>query len=376
MRVLMLSKALVMGAYQRKLEEMASLPGVELTVVVPPYWQEGSQRAVLERAHTNGYELVVADMALNGHYHLHFYRGLGSVVQRVRPDIFHIDEEPYNLATVQAMRLGRRAGARCLFFTWQNLYRAQPWNPAERYCLANAAAAIAGNEEAAAVLRRKAFTAPVAVIPQFGVDPNVYHPQPELRARRAERMGDRATAAAFVIGYAGRLVEQKGLLVLLEAVAGLRGDWRLLLIGSGPLRATLLERCARLGIGEQVTILDAVASTDVPAWLNVIDCLVLPSLTRPNWKEQFGRVLIEAMACEVPVIGSDSGEIPHVVGDSGLIAHEGDAAHLRLQIESLLSDGDLRRTLAARGRERVLAQYTQKRVAEATCRFYDGLLNT
>ena len=59
-----------------------------------------------------------------------------------------------------------------------------------------------------------------------------------------------------------------------------------------------------------------------------MDVSVLPSLTRPNWKEQFGRTLAEAMSCETPVIGSDSGEIPHVIGDAGLIFKEGDAQAL------------------------------------------------
>ncbi len=174
MRILMLSKALVVGAYQKKLEELALEPGVELTAVVPPYWQEGRHRTMLERAHTHGYELAVLPMALNGHYHLHFYPGLGKVVQRIRPDLFHIDEEPYNLATLQAMYVGRRAGARCVFFTWQNIYRAHTFNLLERYNLTHAAAAIAGNRAAAEILRRKGFSKSIEVIPQFGVDPAVF----------------------------------------------------------------------------------------------------------------------------------------------------------------------------------------------------------
>ncbi len=370
MRVLMISKALVVGAYQTKLEEMARLPGLELTVVVPPYWQEGSQRIPLQRAHTTGYELIVLPMALNGHYHLHYYSGLGGVMGRVRPDVIHIDEEPYNLATWQALRLGRLQEARCIFFTWQNLYRPQAWNLAERYTLAHADAAIAGNEEAAAVLRRKGFRRPVAVIPQFGVDPNRYRPDPSARTARAEIISSPVSDETFVIGYLGRLVEQKGLLVLLQAVSSLSGDWRLLLLGDGELRPTIERRAAELGIAQQLTIAPPVPSTEVPRWLNALDCLVLPSLTRPNWKEQFGRVLVEAMACQVPVVGSDSGEIPNVIADAGLVAHEGDAAELGQRLASLMTDPALRQRLAAAGRQRVLARYAQASVARDTYQFY------
>ena len=85
MRVLMLSKALVVGAYQVKLEEMARQPGIELTVVVPPFWREGNSITRLQRTHTSGYELIVADMALNGHFHLHFYPQLASIVEPGAP---------------------------------------------------------------------------------------------------------------------------------------------------------------------------------------------------------------------------------------------------------------------------------------------------
>jgi glycosyltransferase involved in cell wall biosynthesis len=373
MRVLMLSKALVVGAYQKKLEEMARWPGIELTALVPPYWREGRQQMDLQRAHTAGYELLVLDMAFNGHFHVHFYRGLGSVVRRVRPHIFHIDEEPYNFATFQAMRLGQAMRARCLFFTWQNLYRPQPWNLVERYNLAHADAAIAGNDEAAAILKRKGFHRPVSVVPQFGSDPAIYRYLPEVRANRRELV-PLATTETFVIGYLGRLVEQKGLLVLVQAAAKLAGDWRLVLVGEGDLRPTITRLAAELGISDRVTIVNSVRSTEVPRWLNAIDCLVLPSLTRPNWKEQFGRVLVEAMACQVPVIRSDSGEIPHVIGDAGIIVHEGDIAHLSAQIACLMANRVLCQHLGELGRARVLARYTQASVAAATCSFYEQLL--
>ncbi len=93
---------------------------------------------------------------------------------------------------------------------------------------------------------------------------------------------------------------------------------------------------------------------DVPRALAEIDTLAAPSLTQPHWKEQFGRVLIEAMACGVPVVGSDSGEIPQVVGDAGLIVPEGDVAALRAALLHLAEDSSLCERLAHAGRARVL----------------------
>jgi glycosyltransferase involved in cell wall biosynthesis len=93
---------------------------------------------------------------------------------------------------------------------------------------------------------------------------------------------------------------------------------------------------------------------------------VLPSLTRRNWKEQFGRVLVEAMACGVPVIGSDSGAIPEVIGEAGLIVPEGDIQALADALRAIMWDVGVQRKLGKMGRERVLERFTQKEIAART----------
>jgi glycosyltransferase involved in cell wall biosynthesis len=108
--------------------------------------------------------------------------------------------------------------------------------------------------------------------------------------------------------------------------------------------------------------------------MQLLDAFVLPSLTRPNWIEQFGRVLPEAMACETPVIGSRSGEIPHVIGDAGLVFAEGNVPELVACVQKLLDDPQLYADLASRGRQRVLENYTQERIAQQTYEVYQEML--
>ena len=372
MRVLMVSKACIVGAYQKKLEELARFDDVELTVIVPPYWRDERGVMPLERVHTEGYHLIVEPMLLNGHFHLHFYPGLAKHVRRLQPDIVHIDEEPYNVATFQAMRLAKRARAKALFFTWQNLKRTYPFpfNCIESYNLKKADYAIAGNQEAVEVWRGKGYTGPIKVIPQFGVDPEIY------KARITHHVS-RITlhASRFTIGYVGRLVEEKGVQVLLQAVDGLAGEWRLRILGSGPMQSQLEALARQLDIVERVSFESPIPSAQMPAFYNQLDALVLPSLTRPHWKEQFGRVLIEAMACGVPVVGSRSGEIPHVIGQAGLTFTEGDVQELRARLAQLMDAPAFRADLARRGRERVLAHYTQAKIAAETHEVYRQLLN-
>ncbi len=366
MRILMVSKACIVGVYQRKLEEIARFPDVELMVVVPPSWRDGDRAAPLERVHTEGYELVVEPVALNGNFHLHFYPHLKRRLRSFAPDILHIDEEPYNFATYHALRLAERFGARSLWFTWQNLNRRYPFpfRLIERYNLRHIDHAIAGSDGAAAVWREKGYSGPLTVIPQFGVDPAVFAP--------AQGRHDRGRG--FVVGYVGRLVAEKGVDLLLEAISGLTGSHRLIVLGAGPELGRLKELSRRLGLDERVVFEGWLASPRMPNFYRGLDVLVLPSRSRPNWIEQFGRVLIEAMACGVPVVGSDCGEIPQVVDDAGLIFPEDDAAALREHLVRLMRDPDLWAALSRRGRERVLARFTQAQVAAQTVAVYREMM--
>ncbi len=368
MRVLMLSKALVVGQYQAKAQALACKPGVELTVVVPPYWRDERGVMPLERKYTAGYRLVVAPLQLNNNFHLHFYPTIGELVARVHPDLIHLDEEPYNLATFHALRAARQHApqSRVVFFTWQNLRRRYPppfaWM--EQYVYRHTDYALAGNHAAVEVLHAKGFTRPIRVIPQFGVDPAIYTPASQYDAN----------SKRFVIGFAARLVPEKGAALLLDAVARLDGDWELRLLGSGPERRHLEAQVHRLHIADRVKLMDWQPSAQMPDFYRALDVFVAPSLSRANWIEQFGRVLTEAMACNVPVIGSSCGEIPNVIGDAGLLFPEGDSAALTAALRGLMNEPARRTELGEQGRTRVLEHFTQQRIVDETYAVYVELL--
>ncbi|WP_376793010.1 glycosyltransferase family 4 protein [Thermoflexus sp.] len=360
MRVVLLSKALVMGAYQRKAEEIARHEDIQLIVLVPPAWRDERGVLPLERAHTRGYTLLVEPIALNGHFHLHFYPHLGRRLRALRPHLLHIEEEPYNLATWHAIRIARALGIRVVFFSWQNLLRRYPppfcwW---EQDVLGSADAAIVGSETAARVWRAKGYTGPIAVIPQVGVDPVVFSPAPERPPR------------PFTIGYVGRWVPEKGIDLLIRAAAGLPGDWRVRIIGNGPEGPSLRRLAERLGLSERISFEPPSPSTRMPEVYRGLDVLVLPSRTRRNWTEQFGRVLIEAMACGVPVIGSSAGEIPWVIGEAGLVFPEDREDALREALHRLMEDPQLHQALREKGRQRVLERFTHQRIAQDTVAVY------
>jgi glycosyltransferase involved in cell wall biosynthesis len=369
MRVLMISKALVAGTSQRKLEELAKCPDIELTLATPPYWHhDDGSMLELERLYTSGYRMIVTPMRLNGNFHLHYYPQLGRIMREVQPEIVHIDEEPYNFATFQAMWLAQKHKARALFFTWQNLYRSYPppFRQMELYNYRHAQVALAGNRDAAEVLKRKGFTGPIRIIPQFGFDTDIY--------KRTQPHKPRAAGDPFILGFVGRIKDSKGLDLLIDALAQLPDYCRVVFIGNGQMRGELEQQAARLGVGERVTFRGGVPTYEIPHVMQELDALVLPSVTRPNWIEQFGRTLAEAMSCETPVIGSRSGEIPYVIDDAGLTFEEGNVQELAACVRKLIDDPELYATLAKKGRQRVIENYTQERIAQQTYEVYREMM--
>ncbi len=362
----MISKACLVGAYQTKLEAIARHDDVDLSVMVPPSWNDPAGPVLLEKKHTEGYKLLVDPIRFNGRYHLHYYPSLKKRLTEIKPDIVHIDEEPYNVATWLAMRQAKAAGAKTLFFSWQNLNRnyPPPFHQMESQVLQGVDGAIMGNNDAVQVWQSKGYRGRYQVIPQFGVDPTIFKPP----VKRDKGRG-------FIIGSANRrLVPEKGEDILLKAAADLPGIWRLHIAGDGPASPGLQQIAKDLGIADRVHFDGSISSTDMVTYLQQMDVLVLASRTLPNWKEQFGRVLVEAMACETAVVGSDSGEIPNVIDKAGLIFPEDNVEALQKQLKILIQSENLRDDLGKAGRQRVLDKYTQAQIAAQTVAVYREII--
>ena len=396
-RVVLVSKALVDSAYRAKAELIGAEADIDLTVIVPATWREGG-RAMAPAPRGVDYALIPTRVRRPGDFHLHWLPDLGPLLARLAPDVVHVDDEPYNHVTWRAMRAARAAGARTVFFAWQNLARGVPlpFRWLERSVLRSADGAIAGTESAAHVLRHKGFWGPLWVLPQFGVDEARFQPAPteedpvgqaDVSASAAAQAGVSASAAAradvsarvrpLTVGYVGRLVPEKGVDVLVQALAGLEHPWRLEIAGDGPARAELtrlLDTLSRSGVPEplsdRVRFHGWLTGEKLPDFYHHLDVLVLPSRATRRWEEQFGRVLVEAMACGIPCIGAHTGEIPGVLGDAGLTFPDGDALALRAALAALATDRQLREDLAARGRARILEHFTMRRVAAESAAIY------
>ncbi|HPD19550.1 MAG TPA: glycosyltransferase family 4 protein, partial [Candidatus Goldiibacteriota bacterium] len=173
----------------------------------------------------------------------------------------------------------------------------------------------------------------------------------------------------YNIVYIGRLTKEKGIDILLEGICNIQ-NVKLHIAGTGNLLQEIKQKIEKLNVQDKVIFHSYVEREKIPEFLNKMDILVLPSITTPDWKEQFGRVIIEAFAAKVAVIGSDSGAIPEVIGDAGIVFKENNATDLRNKLEDLMKNDDLYTRCIEKGYERVKNKYTNERIAADIDEFY------
>lgn len=388
MRILVASHTYIVDLNGEKLRALSHLePDLEVTVVVPRRWRPGGvQNKIIEtqpRQEGSFRVVPVSNFSENNQGLLTFGADIIPLLRQFRPQIIQVEQGAKGLGYAQFIALNQLLGlkAKNVFFTWWNLpYEVKfPLSVLHDYNLRNTHGLVAGNQDAVEVLKQHGYQGSHIVMPQLGVDESRFRPQPQPELKN--QLGIQPDE--FVVGFVGRFVEEKGLLTLGKALAGLKGHpWKWLLLGRGPLQSVLMEKAAEWGIKDQVILIESVPHDEVPCYINLMNTLVLPSettdkfktLTAAGWKEQFGHVLIEAMASKVPVIGSDSGEIPNVIGDAGLVFPEGDVEGLRHCLVSLMEQPELAQKFAELGYERAMNQYTNKALARQLLDFYKEVL--
>jgi L-malate glycosyltransferase len=390
-KILIASHSYIIELNREKLRELAQLePGIEVTIVVPKKWRPGGvMKSTIEtQPFQDGNFRVVplTNYSQNNQGLLSFGPELITLMREFRPDVIQVEQGVKSLAYAQMITLNKLLGlkAKMLFFTWWNLPYATkfPLAQLERYNLHNSSGIVVGNTDGYNVLRDRGYNGPMRIMPQLGVDEQLFQAQaqPDLAAQYGIQPED------FVIGFVGRFVPEKGLKTLFHAAAQLDSkldnpNWKMLLLGRGPMQAELQALAGELGFADRLIQVESVPHADVYRYINLMSVLLLPSettnefktLTASGWKEQFGHVLIEAMACRVPVIGSDSGEIPNVIDDAGLVFPEGDVEQLRDRLTQLISDPDFAQAIGQKGYQRAMVKYTNRALAKDLLEFYRSL---
>ncbi len=369
MRLLLVDTVAVRSGERAKAAALAAC-GHAVTLLAPLRFRENYALLRARRPRSAAYRLVLGRVEGKPPNRCLFFSGLRQAFDPAPEAVLVMADENFWL-TWQMLRAARLLAPRALFLchSWQNLdfdrrRFPQPtrllyeWDTAlERGVFARAAAIMVRNREAAGVLRRRGYAGRLAYIP-WGVDAHRFTPGPAAGAR------------PYTVGFVGRLVADKGVLDLLAASRLMTAGHRLLIVGGGPLEGAVeAEARARPGVVERVPVAD---HRDMPDLYRRMDVLALPSRTGRAWKEQFGRVLAEAMCCRVAVAGSNSGAIPEVIGGAGRVFTEGDPGHMARVLDEL-ADPSVRGPLAAAGERRARERFSWATWAARTDRLLSDL---
>lgn len=372
MRILVISHPAIQPTYQRKFEEIARHAHVRMRVVVPDTWFENDQTLHFSgRRASEDLSFYPGKITSPGYGSRYFFtRGLVTHFREFRPDIIHLEEEPWSLCALQTIMLKKLfcPESKLIFRTSLSIPIKLKFGfigaLIERIAFREFDHAFILSGRAGELLRRKGYRKGMRISPN-GVDTRIFRKMDANDLRAELKIAENE----FVMGYIGRLMHMKGMDTLLEAF-GMLDNGRLLLVGSGDYRDKMLSIASRLGIDEKMLLVGSVPAADVPKYINCMDVLILPSITTPGWVEFFGRVLAEAMLCNVPVIGSSSGEIPNVIGDAGLIFQEEDVNDLKDKIAMLMENPELREDLKKKGYKRAASLYTWEAIARDTYETY------
>jgi glycosyltransferase involved in cell wall biosynthesis len=368
LRVVRIAHASLTPALRGRERALARMyPEIDFELITPPRWREAEVE--VEAEPDEYFPVKTAGTFLSRHIQLFAYdpRPIVEVFRRHKPHVIDMNHEPYSVPCAEILTLRRLfvPQAEVVMQTAQNIMKNYPvpFSQMERRAFREVSAAYMCSETVREVLEKKGFKKPMHIAP-FGVDLEMF--QPDCRAENE----------IFTIGFIGRLLPAKGLSVLIDAAANIKDEkWRLLIVGDGPERTAAESRIAEHGLQNRCRFVGAVSYDETPQYFQKLDVLVVPTVTTETIREQFGRVIVEAMACNVPVIGSTCGAIPEVIGEAGIVVPENDAAALAAALQKLIENRDLQRKLALAGRKRVEEHYTWERVAEKIYAVYREVLS-
>lgn len=286
-------------------------------------------------------------------------KALRVMVRDLRPDLIHLVGDPWTPTAETGAAAARDlkipytiaatsslGGPRGLTARWQ----------ANR--IRDGAVGLAGvTKPALDLLATDARSGPRAVLPQLGF---------EIPGQLPER----EPADSVLFAVVGRVVPERGLDLLLDALAEVYGDWRLQIVGTGPAQEALEAQAQRLGLSARIEWLGGVPRQELVGLWAEADAIVAPSRTTPTWVEPSGSLVLEAMSWGVPALVSRCGALPDVVADAGMVIDEGDRPALTRALARLVEDPALARTLGRAARRRVLEHYGDGPIAERMVKFW------
>lgn len=335
---------------------------LDIHLLVPRDWKETTRAIKCEEERGGSLAIHVSGIMFGHRAHRVLYTKLHQIVRHIQPDIILAIHAPEHYATLQILLARRflRGGFGIALFASRNIDLPKVGFPYKLAFLNQLCDWYTAREKVDAVFHRPAeygflyerYSDTRVYVPHH-VDCSIFKPDTKVKSNMD----------VVTLAYVGRLVRAKGVHLLISALAQLPRNTVLRIIGEGDEAAHLHRLAARFGVDGQIKFEEPVRYAEMPKVFNSIDILILPSIETPRWKELFGRVLIEAMACGVPLVASATGGIPEVVGDGGVLFQSENIEDLASKLNGLVASPEKRIAIGTRGRERALRLFDTQVVA-------------
>lgn len=387
MRILFVAQtfAPVVGGAERYIAELSremARKGAEVTVLAPDFRHNEMGKGLPEQDERDGYRITRANFRYNWKRKLLFHmsslpfgRDLKRVMERTRPDIVHF-QYPCPFGTLYGqVRMARACpfcsshGSEILF-----LQRDPIGKRLFKQVLENMDAVFTMSNECTALIRKGTTKKANFKVFFSGTRPEYFRP-----------LDEGAPEGPPVILSASRLARRKGIDIIIDAfdmISDRYDDARLHIVGDGPERKGLEARASKVAHPDRIRFMGKVSDEALLREYQTSTVYVLASRTIPNEDdvEGLGLTLLEAMACERPVIGSTAGGVPSAIREGptgwGLLFKEGCAKDLAKKLEKVLSDRKAADAMGKRGRKAIETIYNWDVITDKMLDVYSKSLRT
>ena len=301
----------------------------QTTLIVPKIWRNAwfgkKQEKITACKKIDNLEVLPVYTTNKEKWTLFLIPSLPSILRKSRPDIvFCFQEEGtislcWNLLCIKIFSPSTKVG----FFSWQNIkIHGDKWHQRLRWNLTKLLSDffIAGSNEIAELFKSTGYNKEIYVQTEIGVSKKLFYQDSSLRNQFRDKHN---LKEELVIGFAGRMIQEKGIYDLSDALSKIDGiNFKMVWAGDGDQLDKLKD------IRKEDIFLGKISMKEMHEFYNGIDLMILPSKTSPDWKEQFGLVAAQSLLCKTPVIGSNSGAIPEVIDNEDYIFDEGNSDQL------------------------------------------------
>jgi glycosyltransferase involved in cell wall biosynthesis len=391
--LVIISHAYVYTPYREKIEALSKYKDLKITLITPEFGLEGGGQKVYTAPYQGkSYKHIILSGYFTGKLNFFIFKNLKKTLQSLNPDIILLEEEYWTQIAAQVTYITKKflPQTKLILLSQENIchiwekegksvyqkFRYKSFHLLEKFIIPKLDGLVfqfptvwQDFEQRMLDLKFKGIR---GTFPQLGVDYDRFSKKISPKKIKSIREKLNIETNTFVYGYIGRITKEKGIEDIIYALAGWdKPNTKVLIIGNGDTEylEELNQLIRKLNLNYIISIHPAIPFDDIPTYFQILDISILLSHTTPIWKEQFGRVLVESMAAGTPVIGSDSGAIPLVIGKTGYIVMEKDILAIRESLMEAYSNKNKYKKLSKLAQQRAKDKFSYTSIAEQTYDF-------